>query len=218
MKFKAVLFDLDGTLLDTIDDITDSMNAVLLRMGLPAHTSGMYKKFVGEGVEKLAELALPKKKQDAETLRQLALEMREEYSKRWADKTRPYAEIPELLGELKKLHVRMSILSNKPDEFTKLNVEKFLGAHNFDFVCGESGSAPKKPDPFLALKMASGMGLAPAKIIFLGDSWVDMKTAKAAGMYPVGVLWGFREKEELLSSGAAALIEKPLELLDIIEG
>lgn len=215
MKFKAALFDLDGTLLDTIEDLTDSMNAALLRLGLPGHDAQFYKAAIGEGVANWVCRSLPGDEKHEELVSKCMQFAREEYSKRWEVKTKPFDGVRELLRELEGHGVKLAILSNKPQDFTELNVERFLNGHNFDSIVGATDGAPKKPDPTLALKIAKDMGIAPHECVFVGDSSIDMLTARAAGMYPVGVLWGFRSKEEIISNGAAVVIAKPLELLRV---
>ncbi len=213
MTYKAIIFDLDGTLLDTLDDLADSMNQVLIQLGFPTHAPSAYKLFVGEGVEYLAEQALPKNNRQPSNIQKCVELMRLEYAKRWASKTKIYKGIPELLKELAHQKIKISILSNKPDDFTKVIVKKFLSEWNFEIVQGALKTSPKKPDPQAALKIAQKCELAPHQFIFLGDTKIDMQTACAAGMHPVGAAWGFRSAEELITSGAKALINVPQELL-----
>lgn len=214
MKFRAIIFDLDGTLLDSLADLADSMNCVLEAAGLPTHNVEAYKRFVGDGMENLVRRALPHDRQD-EADRALAA-MRAEYGRRWRDKTRPYPGIPELLDALQERSLRLAILSNKPDDFTRLIVARLLPHWRIDAVMGLRPGWPRKPDPAGALAIARDLGLPPAAFLYVGDTDTDMRTAKAAGMFAVGVLWGFRTKEELCAHGAAALIEHPLELLELL--
>ena len=216
MKFRAVLFDLDGTLLDTIEDLGDSMNTVLASFGLPPHGYDKYKVYVGDGVETLVRRALPEGRRDEETVRKSVELMREEYGKRWKVKTRPYDGIPELLDGLTRLNVHKAILSNKPDDFTKLIVKKFFARWKFDTAQGLEPGGKKKPDPAGALKIAEELNIKPADFVYLGDTNTDMQTAVAAGMFPVGALWGFRTADELVANGAKVLIEKPLDLLQLL--
>ena len=215
-KYLGIIFDLDGTLLDTIEDLADSMNQVLTDLGFPTHTLGAYKTFVGEGVEALIRRALPKDQLRSELLDQCLGAFREEYSRRWENKTRPYAGIPELLDHLTGLGLKMAILSNKLDHFTRIMVARLLPRWQFDPVFGARPSVPKKPDPAGALEIAEALHLAPDHFIYLGDTGIDMKTASAAGMVPVGVLWGFRPADELRAQGARWLIEKPGDLIALI--
>jgi phosphoglycolate phosphatase len=216
MHYKAVIFDLDGTLLDTLEDIADAANSVLNRFGFPQHNLQTYKYFVGEGIEKLVQRALPQKKFQDDFITHCVTLMQAEYSKRWVDNTRVYQEIPDILDSLTNQGIKMAILSNKPDNFTKEMVEKFLLKWQFSIIQGEKPFVPKKPDPSAALGIAERLKLPPRTFLFLGDSEVDMKTALAAGMYPVGVLWGFRTAEELIASGAKVLIKNSTDLINVI--
>lgn len=216
MSYQAVLFDLDGTLLDTIDDLADSTNRALKRMGLPAHPAESYKYFIGDGVENIARRALGQAGNDADAVAQCIIWMRQEYSKRWAEKTRPYDGVGEMLTALAGRRVAMAILSNKPDEFTRLIVAELLGHWRFEPVRGARDDAPPKPDPAVALEIARSLQVPPAKFLYLGDTNTDMQTANAAGMYAVGATWGFRPAQELLDSGAKTLIDRPCELLSLL--
>ena len=216
MGFKAVLFDLDGTLLDTIEDLADSMNIVLTRMGFPTHEAAAYKYHVGDGVRELAVRVLPENHKDGDTIKKCIAAMRQEYGSRWDKKTHPYPGIPELLDALTARGIKMAVLSNKPDPNTKVVVAKLLPKWRFDYVAGERAGIPRKPDPGAALSIAEQLDIAPKEFLYLGDTNTDMKTACAAGMYPVGALWGFRTADELLASGAKALIKHPTELLALL--
>ena len=216
LKYPGIIFDLDGTLLDTIEDLADSMNRVLTDLGFPTHTIDAYKYFVGEGVEPLIRRALPEDQLRPELLDQCLGALREEYSRRWENKTRPYPGIPELLDHLTGLGLRMAILSNKLDHFTRIMVAKLLPRWKFDPVFGARPAVPRKPDPAGALEIAQALHLAPDHFIYLGDTGIDMKTASAAGMVPVGVLWGFRPADELKDQGARWLIEKPGDLTSLL--
>ncbi len=211
-----MLFDLDGTLLDTVQDLAESVNAVLSRLGFPEHDIEAYKYFVGDGVEELARRALPEGRRDQATLAKSIAAIREEYSRRWANNTRPYEGIPELLDALTAGNVRMAILSNKPDDSTKATVARLLPNWRFDPVVGASPSVAMKPDPGAALAIARSLNIPPDTFLYLGDTGTDMKTARAAGMYPVGALWGFRTAEELTESGARTIIRDPVQLLDLL--
>jgi len=213
MKHKAILFDLDGTLLDTIEDIADSMNQVLSRFGFSGHEPEAYKYFVGEGVESMVRKVLPEKSLEEELVARCVVAMREEYGRRWNNKTRPYLGIPELLDALSQRGFPLAILSNKPHDFTQLVVAKQLPRWSFKVVFGARSTVPKKPDPTAALEIADIMHLAPDLFLYLGDTSTDMKTAVAAGMFPLGALWGFRSAQELRTHGAQALLEKPLDVL-----
>ena len=216
MPCQAVLFDLDGTLLDTLEDLAVSMNAVLARHGLPQHDLASYQYHVGDGVENLVRRTLPADRRTSAFIAPCVAEMRAEYSRRWKDKTRPYPGIPELLDALVARSVRLAVLSNKPDEMTRLTVSTLLPRWRFDAVRGERAGIPRKPDPAAALDIAAELGLPAGAFLYLGDTNTDMQTAVAAGMFAVGALWGFRPAEELRASGAQALLAQPLELLKFL--
>ncbi|MBN1636076.1 MAG: HAD family hydrolase [Deltaproteobacteria bacterium] len=217
MKCEAVIFDMDGTLLDSLDDIADSMNFVLESIGLPVHNVADYRKFVGNGIRELVRRVLPEEIRDEKIIENCVERMREVYGNHWADKTKTYDGIPELLNGLTMNNTRMAILSNKPDDFTRKMARKLLGLWTFDVVAGQRPNIPEKPDPKAALEIAGQLGVNPDKCFFLGDTNVDMITASAAGMFPVGVLWGFRNREELLASGAMLLLNQPPDLLEHID-
>jgi phosphoglycolate phosphatase len=217
MKFKAVLFDLDGTLLNTLDDLADSMNSALEQMGFPGHPVASYKVFVGDGVEVLVRRALPADHLDEATVTDCVRAMRREYDRRMFDKTRPYPGIPELLDGLTKKNVVLGVLSNKPDGPTRTIVGQMLPRWKFAAVAGQRPGVHKKPDPSGALAIARDLNLAPADFLYLGDTSTDMKTAVSAGMYPVGAAWGFRDERELRESGAKAVATYPTDVLPLID-
>ena len=212
MTYEAVIFDLDGTLLNSLKGIADAMNALLLRLGYPTHPEEAYKYFVGEGIRELVIRALPEDKVNTHDIDGLIKDYRELYETTWPEKSPPYAGIPELLDTLSQNNIKMGILSNKSDDFTKRMTTALLPGKTFAAVMGKRPGIPAKPDPTAALEIANIMGIAARKIIFMGDSGVDMKTAVRAGMLPMGVLWGFREKHELINSGAKQLLNRPEEL------
>ena len=217
MSFAAVLFDLDGTLLDTLQDLADSTNTVLAGCGFPTHDTDAYRTFVGDGVTKLFQRVLPPDVRRAEVIASCAATFREVYGQRWNVHTRPYDGIPELLQWLAARHVTLAVLSNKPDDFTQRCVREFLADYEFDVVLGQRDGQPLKPDPAGALAIRDRLGLSAKQIVYLGDTDVDMQTARAAGMFPVGALWGFRTREELLAGGAQAVLQHPLELVRIFD-
>ena len=216
---KAIIFDLDGTLLNTLEDIAAAMNAALEENGFKTHPVDEYRLLIGQGVLNLSRTALPEQaRNDPSIVRNVAEAMRREYKKRWADKTVPYTGIPELLDQLREAGIQTAVLSNKPDDFTRQCVQKFFPQHRFGAVLGERPWIPKKPDPTAAFEIARLLGFSPAFFACLGDSDIDMRTAAAAGMLPVGAMWGFRSAEELRDNGAAFLIEKPADLLPSLGG
>lgn len=212
MKFKAVIFDMDGTLLDTLEDIGYSANRVLEKRGLPLHSIDSYRYFVGEGARKLMQYVLPGETAEDSLLEECLGDFLEVYAKNWNHHTRLYEGIDELLEYLQKQSIERSILSNKPDDFTKLAYDEFLSTWEFGIVMGTSDSTPSKPDPAGALRIAEKLGLLPEEILLLGDTRIDMQTAEAAGMYGVGATWGFRPRDELIRFGAKALVDRPVDL------
>jgi len=217
MKYTAVIFDLDGTLLDTLDDIADAMNAALEGMGFPGHETTAYRYLTGDGVRALAERSIPGPSNNEATVAACIREFRSQYARRWGTKTRPYPGIDELLSALAGRRIKLSVLSNKLDDFTRRAVRDFLPGLEFSFVIGAKPDLAPKPDPAGALLIASGLGIPPAHIIYLGDTGVDMLTAVRAGMFPVGALWGFRDEKELRENGAARVISDPGDLLDFVD-
>lgn len=212
MRFRAAIFDLDGTLLDTLADIANAMNVALAGLGAPIHAIGDYRAFIGQGLEILADKVLPHDRRDGETISRCVAVMRQEYGRTWARTTRPYEGIAELLHSLGNSGIKTAVLSNKADDFAKKMVSFFFATHHFEMVLGKSDDFPIKPDPSGALHIASVMGVLPQECAFIGDSDIDMQTAQRAGMYPAGVLWGFRGAEELLAGGAKILVSAPREL------
>lgn len=216
MKHRAAVFDFDGTLVDTLDDLADSMNAVLAELGLPPQPVDDYRYHVGQGMANLARLASPAGT-PGETIDRIVSMMRAHYGANWANKTRPYRGIPELLAALRERGLRLAILSNKPDEFTRAMAAHYFPGDTFAIVRGALPGVSIKPDPGSALEIAREFGLKPAEIIYLGDTDVDMRTGLAAGMFTVGVTWGFRPIEELRNAGARAIVDAPAEILDLLQ-
>jgi phosphoglycolate phosphatase len=194
------------------------MNAALRRFGFPVHPVDSYRYFVGDSVVSMVERSLPAQSRNQQTIEKCRLALTEEYHRRWANNTKPYPGIPELLSELEKQKIPKAVLSNKPHEFTVPMVEKMLPGFSFDVVLGVSEVVKRKPDPSAALLIAEKLGVPPTKILYLGDTNTDMQTAAAAGMFPVGALWGFRDKKELVENGAKAIAKKPLDVLKIFNG
>lgn len=215
-SFDAVLFDLDGTLLDTLEDLGDSMNAVLGQRGHPLHPIEAYRFYVGDGIAKLVWRALPEDARDEATVMAAVEEMRTAYTARWKYKSRPYDGVGAMLGVLAHSDLRLVIYSNKPEVFTQLCVEELLDPTFFEIIRGALEGVPVKPDPTAALAIARQMGLPPKRFLYLGDTDTDMKTACSAGMFPVGVSWGFRSREELRAAGAELVIDSPQELLEAL--
>ncbi|MDR1490940.1 MAG: HAD family hydrolase [Desulfovibrio sp.] len=219
-RFGAVIFDLDGTLLDTLEDLGRAMNAALLDFGYPPHPLAAYKRMVGNGLETLVVRALPTgaDKEPSGRVEALTEAMRAIYQERAMEATRVYPGICRLLAAVRAMGLKSGVLTNKPDPATQLVLRHFFPSHTFTAVQGARQGTPLKPDPTSALTMAEEFALRPERILYLGDSDVDMQTAKAAGMYAVGAVWGFRTAEELLASGADALCAHPQEVAALLTG
>lgn len=216
-KFEAIIFDLDGTLLDTLADIANSTNAALTRLGFPTHPQDAYRHFLGDGMDYLVRRSLPDDSHDSDTLKRCREGILDEYGSRWAENTRPYPGMAELLTELDGRGIAKTVLSNKPDAFTKQTVEKLLGEFHFEIVRGATPDIPTKPDPAGAILIAAELGIQPERFVYLGDTDTDMQTGRAAGMFCAGALWGFRTAEELSANGAQVLMTTPLDVLALVD-
>jgi phosphoglycolate phosphatase len=217
MPFRAIIFDLDGTLLDTLDDIANAAKRVLAARGFPTHPNVQYRTWIGEGVLKLILRALPEGHQDEATVQACAGAYVQEYERNWNTQTKPYAGVPELLDALVARGLKLAVLSNKPDPFTQRCVDELLARWTFDVVLGAGDKFPRKPDPTGATEIARSLGMLAAECLYVGDSGVDSQTARAARMCAVGALWGFRDRAELLNAGAQFLINHPTEVLDVLD-
>tara|TARA_R110002096_G_scaffold203718_9_gene389056 strand:+ start:2168 stop:2836 length:669 start_codon:yes stop_codon:yes gene_type:complete len=217
MAFDAAIFDLDGTLLDTLDDLADSGNEMLESQGFPTHPVDGYRTFVGDGVRVLMERILPPEAKSEETIERCMKVYREAYQRRWNAKTKPYAGIPEMLDGMVERGIRLAVLSNKPHDFTQQCIEEFVGNWPWEIVFGMREGVPKKPDPAGAIQILETMKVSPENVLYLGDTDTDMKTAKGAKLHAVGVLWGFRQREELVEHGADLLLERPGDMLTFLD-
>jgi phosphoglycolate phosphatase len=213
-RVRALVFDLDGTLVDSLDDLSDAMNFVLRADGLREHGRDAYRLFIGEGARHLVHEALPERLQP-ETDAYLA-RFRARYFDNLFEKTRPYDGIVELLEHLTACGAPMAVLSNKPHEATVRIVERFFPTTPFGGVLGARADVPKKPDPTAALELARVLATEPEAAAFVGDTRTDVETALAAHMLPVGVLWGFRDRDELERAGARALCAHPAEIAALL--
>lgn len=214
---RAVLFDLDGTLLDTLEDLADSANAVLGESGFPTHPVEAYRYFVGDGARVLMTRVLPAASRDEANITHCLRRFVAAYAERWNIKTHPYPGIDALLDGLDRRGIRKGVLSNKPHDATVRCVRELLKGWEFDVVLGQQEGRPRKPAPEGALLIARELGVHPGDVLYLGDTATDMQTAIAAGMIPVGALWGFRTEDELVASGARMLVGSPVEILAILD-
>jgi len=213
MSIKGIVFDLDGTLADSIEDIAESMNQVLEEQNLAVHDITTYKSFVGNGIRKLVERSLPEAERTPELFAKNLSRMMEVYGANCINKTKLYPGISDLLDQIQQKGLKIAVFSNKANDLTQKVVKVLLAKWEVEFVVGAGGDVARKPNPQGALMAAEKMGFTPKELMFVGDSGVDMETAKNAGMFGVGVLWGFRGAEELKTNGADAIISDAIELL-----
>jgi phosphoglycolate phosphatase len=212
-----VLFDLDGTLVDTIQDIATCMNRVLRRHGEQERDVDTYRRSVGWGIRALVERLIPQERATESFITELAADMRREYNANPVMESSAYPQIEPLLTYLNERNVATAVLSNKADEITQQVVATVFPNHGFTVVSGAVDGVPKKPNPESALRLAERVGIAPKNWIFLGDTAIDMETAHATGMLPVGVTWGFREETELRAAGAHAIVSTAEEIEALLE-
>ena len=217
---KTIIFDLDGTLIDSLEDIAVCMNQVLKELNLPIHEMNDYKYFVGGGISILVDNALNalNKKITDELKEKVTQRFKEIYDQKLHLKTKAYDGIYELLDELVTLDCNIGILSNKPHEFTVQYANSLFSKYNIKEVHGQKSDVPKKPDPIAAISIANSFNIPCEEIYFVGDTMVDMQTAVNANMIGIGVLWGFRDEKELMENGADFIVKHPLDILDIING
>lgn len=214
MKYTTVIFDLDGTLANTLNDIARLMNRMLREHGWPEHSVDAYRRFVGDGVVKLAERAMPDgEKAHAE---ELVAEYMPVLEREGTQQTKLYDGIGDMLDALTERRIKRGVLSNKPDAATKQAVKDLLGRWTFDAVRGHVDGEKPKPDPAAARAMIQQLGVRAEQVLYVGDSDVDMKLANNAGFTAVGAGWGFRGEPELRASGAAHVIHEPTELLKLL--
>ena len=229
MNLEIIIFDLDGTLLDTLEDLADSSNLALKKAGLQALPIEEFKQHIGSGARNLIASAIASSKTSISGSRirpeeiedsfvdRILTEYRKIYAADWAKKTKPYPGVKEMLRLLKIKGIKLAVLSNKPDDFTTLMVEHYFDKTTFDRVYGLKDPWPPKPDPALALNICRQINADPQKTALIGDSGSDMETAVNAGLLPWGVTWGFRSKEELLNGGASKLFYSAVEIAEFVK-
>lgn len=215
MKYKAAIFDLDGTLLNTILDIAVPVNLILDKYGLPTHNLDSFKYFIGDGINNLVYRALPVEVAESTLYRKVLSEVWDEYQNHLNKATKPYDGIVDMLHELESAGISLNILSNKADEFMDEVVNKYFSDFKFDLVFGARHGIPLKPNPHSIFEIMAELELDANECVFIGDSDVDMHAAKNADIYAVGVNWGFRGRDELLQNGADIVINAPNELKNI---
>lgn len=228
MPGPAVLFDLDGTLLDTLTDVANAANRALDRCGFPQHPIAEYRYLLGGGVRRLFAAAIPPESVTDTSIGRCIAAFHEAYQAAWNVHTLPYLGIPELIAELQRRQIPLAILSNKPHDFTRQCIHAHFAAENeparsdlgigpFSVVFGERTGIPPKPDPAGAAEVAALLKTPAADVFYLGDTSIDMQTAVTSGMRPIGVLWGFRDRDELEAAGAQHLLSAPDELLALLD-
>ncbi|MWB94310.1 HAD-IA family hydrolase [Flavobacterium sp. GA093] len=215
MKFKGIIFDLDGTLVNSLEDISDAMNTVLTALNYPTHTYDDYQYFIGSGLRNLVSKALPSTNNSESQIETCFQNMVTQYRDNCTLKTKPYEGILDLLNSLSLKNIKLAIFSNKADELTK-KIASEIFPDSFDIPVGLSFENLKKPNPFEAIAIAENWGFNTEEILFVGDSDIDMLTATNAKMFPVGVSWGYRTEKELIATGAQLVINSPLDLIRIL--
>lgn len=215
-KTSLVIFDLDGTLLNTIGDLAVACNAMLALRGLPQHSYDDYCHFVGNGILRLVERALPEPLRTPENIDRARADFVKYYLDHIDCRTTPYDGIPELLAELDRRAIRMAVASNKFQAGTEKLVARFFPGVSFAVVFGQRPGVPLKPDPAVVGEILARTSVPRDEVLYVGDSGVDMLTARAAGVRSAGVTWGFRERQELVEAGASNIVDRPEQLLDLL--
>ena len=211
----AVIFDMDGTLLDTLEDLTDAANAGLEAGGYPNRTLEEIRQFVGNGVRTLMSRAVPQGTSE-QKMEECLTAFKDFYAQHWQDKTTPYEGIPQLLAALRKKGIKTAVISNKYEQAVlELCRDYFPGS--FDAARGQREDVPLKPAPDSVFSILEELGMSKERAIYVGDSEVDMDTARNAGLRSAGVTWGFRGRELLKAKGADFIIDEPRQLLTLID-
>lgn len=213
---KLAIFDLDGTLINSIEDLSNATNFALKECGFETHLVEKFYYFVGDGANNLISRAIPEGSRSDETIKKVKGIFADYYSKNYCEKTYIYDGISELLKELQAKDIKFAVASNKPDEFTKIIINKLFGEDTFDFVQGNKDGVPHKPNPQIIDEIVSILEVDKHNCVMIGDTDVDIKTGKNAGIKTIGCLWGFREIEELKKAGADFIAEKPLDILKFL--
>ncbi len=216
MKFKAAIFDLDGTLIDSLKDLHLTMSKVLELGGYPGIDLETVRHLIGNGAREFVRLSLPEGARDEENVDKNLRIYREIYDEIGSENTRPYDGIEEVLDALFKEGMTVCVLSNKPHPNTLDMVSKLFPKYRFHYVLGQKDIFPPKPDPSSALHIAEKLGLSPAEIALIGDGESDVQAAKAGGFFGISVLWGYRTIEELKEAGAQVFATLPQDILKIM--
>lgn len=214
-KFRAAIFDLDGTLLNTLSNLASSYNSVLTELGFPSHPVEAYNVFVGNGARQCMTRCLPANSSTAQIESALELQQRH-YENNWQQGVLVYEGIFSLLNKLVSHDIKLAVLSNKDHRFTEKCVNHFFPEINFSMVQGFDKGIPHKPDPTGAKFIADKLKIPVDEMAFIGDTEMDILTASASGMFSIGVLWGFRKEEELIAASADKIVARPADLVDIL--
>ena len=215
MNYKAAVFDLDGTLVNSLDDLADSANATLRAHSFPMHEVEAYRYFVGDGTRKLMERILPQEHAaDTTFVEQFMSKYKDRYARNLLQKTKPYDGIMEMLEELRRRGIPMAVCTNKHQSAAEMIVKTLFPHRIFQEIIGDQEGLPRKPDPQKVLRIMRNFGVTGEQTAYFGDTDVDMDTARNAGAFAVGVLWGFRPEEELVAHGAYILLSHPMELFE----
>lgn len=213
--FKAVIFDLDGTLADSVKDLANGVNYVLNEHGFPMRPPENYRYYAGDGIPKMIARALPQEAATPENIEKIKQGFFAYYNVHYNDNTVSYSGLPEMIDKLKQHGVKVAVVTNKAQPFAEKVVRKLYG-DRFEIICGLVDGMPAKPDPTAALSVMKKLGVTPKECAFIGDTAMDIKTGVNTGAYPIGVLWGFREREELVQAGAKKLAENAEQLLNLL--
>ena len=215
MNYKAAVFDLDGTLVNSLDDLANSANATLRAHSFPMHEVEAYRYFVGDGTRKLMERILPQEyAADTTFVEQFMSKYKDRYARNLLQKTKPYDGIMEMLEELRRRGIPMAVCTNKHQSAAEMIVKTLFPHGIFQEIIGDQEGLPRKPDPQKVLRIMRDFGVTGEQTAYFGDTDVDMDTARNAGAFAVGVLWGFRAREELVAHGADILLTHPMELFE----
>lgn len=213
---KALLFDLDGTLINSLADLASAINRMLALKGYPQRALALFPKFIGEGMNKLVERALPEDARDPATIAECLAEYMRQYDQCWHEQTEVYEGLHEVIAAAQAKGLRVGCISNKGHRFTQLCCAHFFPDVKWDVVFGQREGVPRKPDPAAAHEAAALLGLTTADCAYVGDSGIDMEFATRAGMLSVGVTWGFRSEAELQENGAKLLFSQPHQLRSLL--
>ena len=214
-EFHAAIFDLDGTLLDTIEDLSAAMNRTLTHYGFPTLPIEHHTRAVGNGMKKFSQRCIPEEKRDDDAfLTEFTARMKKDYQDNSMVHTKPFDGIFPLLDKMQEKGILLSVLTNKVDSFAKEMMAHYFKDYDFKLIVGEREGIPKKPNPRMANFILGNLGVTPCKAVFIGDSIYDIQTGRNAGMFTIGAAWGYQPKELLLKENPTYLLDTPFDLLN----